>query len=152
MRIAIVGVHCGHIAGMVQSARSAAGSELVGFVEADDALYERYTADGPIPRFDSVGAMLREAQPDVVLEGVLHDAKADLVEACAAAGVHVLLDKPLCRTLEDWERIRTAVTAAGTKLSMWFTSRSRPPFVALHDAVAAGKLGDLVSLISTHPH
>ena len=35
---------------------------------------------------------------------------------------------------------------------MWFTSRSHPPFIALREAVTAGTLGELASLISTHPH
>ena len=86
MRIGIVGVHDGHISGMVQSARQAVGSEIVGLVEADDVLYNRYTEEEVIPRYDSVQALLDGAKPDVVLEGITHAGKADLVEACAAAG------------------------------------------------------------------
>jgi len=152
MRIGIVGVHYGHISGMVQAARKATGSELVGLVEADDALYNRYTEESPIPRFATLAQMLAEARPDVVLEGLTHVDKAALVEACAAAGVNVLLDKPLCRTLEDWERIATAVRTHGIRLSMWYTSRSHPPFIALRQAIVDGLLGDVVSIISTHPH
>ncbi len=152
MRIGIVGVHYGHIAGMVQSARQASGAELVGLVEADDGLYGQYTTDRPIPRFASLQQMLQEARPDVVLEGVTHVDKAALVETCAAAGVHVLLDKPLCRTLDDWHRIHDAVRAHSIRLSMWYTSRSHPPFLALRQAIADGLLGEVVSVISTHPH
>ncbi|NKB65606.1 MAG: hypothetical protein GKR89_00970 [Candidatus Latescibacteria bacterium] len=152
MRIGIAGVHYGHIGGMVQAAAKAPNGELVGLVESDDALYKRYTQDSPIPRYASLADMLQQARPDIVLEGVTHTEKADLVEQCAAAGVHVLLDKPLCRTLEDWERIRAAVQTRNTKLSMWFTSRSYPPFIALRRSVEAGEMGKIVSLISTHPH
>lgn len=152
IRIGIVGVHYGHIAGMVQSARKAENGQIVGLVEADDGLYSKYTSDAPIPRYDTVEQLLAEARPDVVLEGVTHTAKAPLVEACAAAGVHVLLDKPLCRTLEDWERIRAAVQKHSIRLSMWYTSRSHPPFIALRDAIQQGLLGEVVSIISTHPH
>ena len=152
MRIGIVGVHYGHIAGMVQSARRAPGSEIVGLVEADDGLFGRYTEQTAIPRYDNLEQMLEQARLQVVLEGVTHRDKAPLVETCAAAGVHVLLDKPLCRTLEDWERIRTAVQQNDIKLSMWFTSRSHPPFIALKQAIVDGLLGDVVSIISTHPH
>lgn len=151
MKIGILGVHYGHIGGMVASAR-ASGAQLVGLVEADDGLYARYVEPGPIPRYDSLQRMLDEARPDVVLEGIPHIGKADLVETCATAGVHLLLDKPLCRTLADWDRIEAAVTSHGTKLSMWFTSRSYPPFIALKQAVDDGLLGDIVSIISTHPH
>ena len=38
MRIGIMGVHYGHIGGMLQSAQAAANGEIVGLVEADDAL------------------------------------------------------------------------------------------------------------------
>ena len=74
------------------------------------------------------------------------------MEACAAAGAHVLLDKPLCRTLGEWGRIQAAVESSGIKMSMFFTSRYHPPFVALRRAIQDGELGEIVSLISTHPH
>ena len=152
MRIGIVGVHYGHIAGMVQSARQADNGDIVGLVEADDGLYGKYTEGAPIPRYETIDEMLADARPEVVLEGVTHTAKAALVEACAASGVHVLLDKPLCRTMGDWKRIRAAVQLNSIRLSMWYTSRSHPPFIALREAIQQGQLGEVVSIISTHPH
>ncbi|HIL11924.1 MAG TPA: Gfo/Idh/MocA family oxidoreductase, partial [Candidatus Latescibacteria bacterium] len=152
MRIGIMGVHYGHIGGMLQSAQAAANGEIVGLVEADDALYERYAAKTNIPRFNSLEEMLAAAQPELVLEGLVHDKKVELVETCAQAGVHLLRDKPLCRTLDDWQRIRDAIAAHPIELSMWFTSRSHPPFVALRRAILDGELGEIASLISTHPH
>jgi len=152
MRIGIMGVHYGHIGGMFRSALNAENGEIVGIVEADNALYAKYTADRAIPRYPTLEDMLEKSRPELVLEGVTHPEKVDVVEACAAAGAHVLLDKPLCRTLEDWERIRTAVDTHNIHLSMFFTSRSYPTFIALREAVLGGDLGEIVSLISTHPH
>ena len=152
MRIGIMGVHYGHIGGMFQSAQNAKNGEIVGLVEPDDTLYERYASATSIPRFHSLEEMLAQAQPELVLEGLVHDEKTALVETCAQAGVHLLLDKPLCRTLADWERMRAAVAAGKIELSMWFTSRSYPPFIALRRAIEDGELGEIASLISTHPH
>ena len=152
MRIGIMGAHYGHIGAMFRSAQNASNGEIVGLVEADDALYEGYAGPSPIPRFHSLEEMLAEARPELVLEGLVHDEKTDLVETCAVAGVHLLLDKPLCRTLADWERMRAAVATGGIDVSMWFTSRSYPPFIALRRAIADGELGEIASLISTHPH
>ncbi len=152
MRIGIVGVHYGHIGGMVSSARHASNAEIVGIVEEDDALYEQYTQESTIRRYGSLTEMLAEARPDVVLEGLAHHEKVDAIEACAAAGVHVFLDKPLCRTMEEWHRIRRTVETSEIKLTMFFTSRFHRPFMALREAVLAGELGEIVSLISTHPH
>lgn len=152
MRIGVMGVHYGHIGGMFRSAAGAPNGELVGIVEADDALYERYTKDQKIPRYATLEDMLEKARPELVLEGLSHDEKAGFVETCAAAGAHILLDKPLCRTMDEWQRVKTAVETGGIRLSMFYTSRSHPPFIALREAILSGELGEVVSLISTHPH
>ena len=152
MRIGIVGVPYGHISGMGASARGASNAEIVGIVEEDDTLYEQYTKESSIHRYRSLLEMLAEADPEVVMEGLAHHEKVDAIEACAAAGVHVFLDKPLCRTMGEWGRIRRAVETGGIRLTMFFTSRSHPPFMALREAILAGELGEIVSLISTHPH
>lgn len=152
MKIGVMGVHYGHIGGMFRSARNAPNAELVGIVEPDDALYERYTKGGDIPRYPALDDMLDRAKPDIVMEGLAHHKKVGMVETCAAAGAHVFLDKPLCRSMDDWQRIAAAAETHNIRLTMFFTSRSHPPFIALREAVLAGELGEIVSLISTHPH
>ena len=149
MRIGIVGIHYGHIGGMIQSALQAANGQTVGLVEDDDALCARYAS---IPRFATVEDLIDRARPELILEGLTHPEKIALVETCARAGIHLLLDKPLCRTLDDWERMRRAVAASPIHVSMWFTSRSYPPFIALRQAILDDALGTIASLISTHPH
>ncbi|MDA0710559.1 MAG: Gfo/Idh/MocA family oxidoreductase [bacterium] len=152
MKIGIVGVHYGHIGGMFRSALNANNGEIVGLVESDDALYQKYTADAKITRYASLEEMLAMAKPDLILEGLSHEEKPTLIETCARAGVHVLLDKPLCRTGAELARIQAAVASSGIKLSTFFTSRSHSTFIALREAILNGELGELVSLISTHPH
>jgi predicted dehydrogenase len=147
-----MGVHYGHIGGMFRSAVSAENAEIVGIVEPDNKLFEQYSAELGIPRFETLEELLASAKPEIVMEGLAHNEKVEMVEKCAKAGVHVLLDKPLCRSLEDLKRIQTAVETHKTRLSMFFTSRSHPPFMALREAILSGELGELVSLISTHPH
>lgn len=152
MKIGIMGVHYGHIGGMFRSAANAPNGDIVGIVEKNDALYEKYTATKTITRYKSLDDMLEKAKPDLVLEGLTHAEKADAIETCAHAGVHMLLDKPLCSNREQYQRIKTAIEKSGIKLSMNFTSRSYTTFIALREAILNGDLGDIVSLISTHPH
>ncbi len=152
MKIGIMGVHYGHIGGMFHSAVNAPNGEVVGMVESDDALYQKYTAQQNIPRFATLNSMLEKAKPDLVIEGVAHHEKTPVIETCAGAGVHMLLDKPLCRTRDEWQRIKTAVKKNAVALSTFFTSRSYGAFIALRQALLNGDLGDLVSLITTHPH
>ena len=122
MKIGIIGAHYGHIRGMFNSAANAPNGEFVGMVESDATIYERYTEKQAIPRFATLEDMLDKAQPELVLEGLAHNEKVETIETCAAAGAHMLLDKPLCRTREDWQRIRAAVGTHNIKLSTFFTS------------------------------
>lgn len=147
-----MGLHYGHINSMLEEACQSKSAELVGVVETDDTLYDRYIKGAPIARYESLGTMLAEAQPDVVMEGLRHHEKVETIKTCAAAGVHLFLDKPLCRTMAEWSEIDSATQSGGTKLTMNYTSRSYPPFIALREAILAGELGEIVSLISTHPH
>ena len=61
--------------------------------------------------------------------------------ACAQAGKHILVEKPLATTAEDAEAIVAAADAAGVTLMVDFHNRANPPMVATRDAVARGDLG-----------
>jgi predicted dehydrogenase len=150
MKIGITGVHYGHISGMFRSAISAPNGNVIGIYEPDDALFHKYADEHQLERYDDLEALIEAS--DVVAEGMRHEEKADLVELCARHRTNAFLDKPLCRNDRDFERIEKAVSESGIRLTMNFTSRNHPPFVALREAIQNGELGEIVSLITTHPH
>ena len=150
MKIGIAGVHYGHIGGMFDSAVRAPNGEIIGLHEPDDALFHQYASKHNLKRYDSLEALVEAS--DVVVEGMRHEEKADLVELCARHSTHAFLDKPLCRSADDLARIERALGDSDIRLTMFFTSRCHPPFVALREAILNGELGELVSLVTTHPH
>ena len=150
MKIGIAGVHYGHIGGMLRSAIDAPNGETIGLYEPDDELFNQYAGEHGLERYDSLEALVEAA--DVVVEGMRHEEKADLVELCARHNTDAFLDKPLCRNDDDLDRIERALAASSIRLTMNFTSRSYPPFMALREAILNGELGEIVSLITTHPH
>ncbi|HHW10031.1 MAG TPA: Gfo/Idh/MocA family oxidoreductase [Firmicutes bacterium] len=152
MRVGVMGLSEGHISGMLNSALAADNVQVVGVVEDNDEIYEKMGKSRNIPRYPTLDDLLEQAKPQLILEGLNHAQKVELVEKAAAAGAHVLLDKPLCSNEEHYRRIVAAVERSGIQLSMWFSSRSYPPFMALRERIQAGDLGELVSLVSTHPH
>ena len=150
MKIGIAGVHYGHIGGMLPSAMCAPNGETIGLHEPDDRLFHQYAVKHGLKRHASLEALVEAS--DVIVEGMRHDEKADLVELCARHKTHAYLDKPLCRNHTDLARIERALGDSGIRLTMHFTSRSHPPFVALREAILNGELGEIVSLVTTHPH
>ena len=62
---------------------------------------------------------------------------ADLIELAAAAGKHVLCQKPLATTLADCDRIIAAIRQAGVKFSMAFQMRHDPVNQKIKELLAA---------------
>ncbi len=63
------------------------------------------------------------------------------VEACLAAGVPVLCEKPMAATLADASAMVAAARSTGTLLGLAFDQRRHPAHVAIRDAIAAGLIG-----------
>ena len=65
-------------------------------------------------------AVLRDEAVNTVLIGTRHDTHADIVEEALKAGKHVFVEKPLCLTEDELERVaRSYEDAAGRGLQLW---------------------------------
>jgi len=152
MKFGVAGVHYGHFGMMVQDALRRDDIEMVGVAEPDEALRTQWCEKCECEGFERVEDMIERAGPDAVIEGVSIHEKADLVRLCAASKTHLLLDKPLGLSLDELVAMAEQVRASGIELSMYFTLRYWPPFFGLKTLAAEGKLGRIVTMISTHPH
>lgn len=73
-----------------------------------------------------------------------------LVEQAAAAGVHVLCEKPLATTLEDARAMVSACDEAGVSLMTAYPVRFHPAFRQLRKTIQAGVLGRVLSASGTN--
>ncbi|WP_144764846.1 Gfo/Idh/MocA family protein [Curtobacterium sp. 9128] len=85
-------------------------------------------------------------RPDAVVVTSENTRHRELVERAAAAGAHVLCEKPLATTWEDGLAIRDAVAAAGVMLMVAFPVRFSSAFAQLRAAHHAGALGQLFAV------
>lgn len=70
--------------------------------------------------------------------------RAEIAEACAAAGKHVLAEKPLEISTARIDRILAAVDKAGVTLGCIFQSRFAAGPKRVHEAIEQGRFGKLV--------
>ncbi|MGN6743806.1 MAG: Gfo/Idh/MocA family protein [Amnibacterium sp.] len=84
--------------------------------------------------------------PDAVVVTSENARHRELVELAAAAGAHILCEKPLATTWEDGVAMRDAAAAAGVLLMVAFPVRFASAFERLRAAHQAGALGQLVSV------
>jgi UDP-N-acetyl-2-amino-2-deoxyglucuronate dehydrogenase len=101
------------------------------------ALAERHGAVA----YPDMEAFLHHRQLDLVAIGSPPGRHADQAIACARAGLHLLVEKPLAIRVEEIDAIVAAVEAAGVRLAVFFQDRLLPDVVRLKAFLDAGGLG-----------
>ncbi len=91
--------------------------------------------------------MLDEVKPDLVSIGCRWlDQHRDIVVEAANRGVHIYLEKPLCRTLAEADEMADALEQTHTKLVIAHTTRHSPKTEAMQQMLADGKIGRIMEL------
>ncbi len=88
--------------------------------------------------------------PDAVVVCSENARHRPLTERAAAAGAHVLCEKPLATTLDDAEAMIAACARAGVSLMTAYPVRFHPAFRALRARLQDGELGPIRSASGTN--
>ncbi len=109
----------------------------------------RLAASQGAPDYPTLEAFLAHRPLDVVAIGSPSGCHAAQAIACARAGLHVLVEKPMAVTVEEASAVVAAVAAAGVRLGVFFQDRLQPDFIRLKAFLEAGGLGRIL-LASGH--
>jgi len=93
--------------------------------------------------YHDLDAMLADPAIDVVSLCSFPDRHADQAMRAARAGKHLIIEKPLCLTLEDLRRMRQAIRDAGIQTCVCFECRFSSQFLAIRSVIDRGLLGSL---------
>lgn len=151
LRIAVLSFAHTHALSYVHALKDMPGVELL-TADPDGA-----AAPDDAPRGASLAAQLGVAYvdsydevftwgPDAVVIAAENSRHRELVERAAAAGAHVLCEKPLATTVEDAIAMRDACDRAGVLLMVAYPVRFSP---AVRDAIAelrSGRLGRILGV------
>jgi predicted dehydrogenase/NADPH:quinone reductase-like Zn-dependent oxidoreductase len=140
LRFAVIG--CGDIGLANARAIAAAGNaEAVLCHDAVPALAEAAAEAAGAEAVPELEAALDARRVDAAFLSVPHDLHASLVARCAAAGLHVVVEKPLAVDLAGAEEAVAAAAAAGVTLSTCFSFRYYDAVRAARALADAGALG-----------
>jgi 1,5-anhydro-D-fructose reductase (1,5-anhydro-D-mannitol-forming) len=89
------------------------------------------------------GEMLADPEVDAVYIATPNALHADQVVAAAAAGKHVMCDKPLATSTAEARRAAAACQSAGVRLGITFQTRFHDAFIPCREAIQDGSLGDI---------
>jgi predicted dehydrogenase len=108
--------------------------ELVGIVESDDARAAEMCAAHNCDRFDSLEALAKAC--DAVSVVVPTDHHRNVAVPLLVGGCHLLIEKPLCVSLEEAEDILSAAKAAGRIVQVGHIEHYNPVMGYLENAVS----------------
>lgn len=94
--------------------------------------------------YDNCVQMLKELKPDVAIISARLDLIPNLIMEAAAAGCHIIAEKPLAIDMPTLEKVRKSVEKNKINLMAMLTMRSDPQFVAAREVYQAGHIGQAV--------
>ncbi|MCC6728652.1 MAG: Gfo/Idh/MocA family oxidoreductase [Chthonomonadales bacterium] len=93
--------------------------------------------------YDSWQQMLEEEELDIVQAASDNRSGADIVEACAARGIHVVSEKPMSATLAQANRMVAAARRAGIRLLINWPTAWSPAVQEMERRILAGEIGQV---------
>ncbi len=155
IRVAIVGLEHGHVAGFLKQFPNQHDVQLVGIVDADTALSHRYAQQfhlDPSLFYAQLDAMITARHPQALLVYTSVGKHREVIEAAAQHGLSVMVEKPLTMSLDDALAIRHAAREHHIQVlvnyeTTWYASNR-----AAYDEVAKGTLGDLRRIVVHDGH
>lgn len=115
-----------HIPGLVDSQFA----DLVAVCDTDPCAVAAQAQRHNVPGFTDVGALLHEVRPDFVIVAVPHHAGRAVIEACAAAGVHVMKEKPFATSPAEAADLAALCDKASIALMVAVQRRFHPIYTA----------------------
>ena len=108
-----------------------------------------FAARFPFPTTGSLDEILADDRVQAVAVFTPANTHADIGLACARAGKHVLMEKPLDITTARAEALVSGCRAAGVTLGVVLQHRFRPAALRAAELIAAGALGQIVGCSTT---
>src|SRR5687768_12686665 len=91
--------------------------------------------------------MLDKMKPDIVSIGPRWlDQHCEMVLAAAERGIHIYIEKPMCRTLQEADRMVAACSEHDVKLAIAHQTRYSPKISVIRNLIQDGKIGKLLEL------
>jgi len=155
LRVAIIGMVHGHVAGFLGPALKRGDIQIVGIAEADQEVAHRYANEFKLDSrllYADMETMLTKVQPQAVLVYTDTRDHRRVVEAAARHGIAVMMEKPLAVSVEDALAIQRAADTAHIAVLVNYETTWYPSNAAVYALVREGALGDIRKVVVHDGH
>jgi len=140
MKVAVIG--CGGMGhAHAESYAAIPGVELVGVCDLNLELAQSLASKTQTQAFSSFEEMNAQVNPDLVSVTVPSFLHKKVALLAAAAGKHIVCEKPIALNLEDAEEIKQACQENGVRLFVGHVVRFFPDYAQAKQQIDAGQIG-----------
>ncbi len=153
-RFAFAGFRHYHILDLYEAVKKHGGAELVAAAEDDSATVEDLGTRNVALTHPSVDELLHQSDAfDVLAIGDYFGRRGALAIRGLELGKHVIVDKPVCTKLEQWQKIRALSLERGLSVGCQLSNRSEPCMFTLRRLIREGAIGRIhtVNFMGQHP-
>ena len=130
--------------------------DIVAAAENDPQTAADLSSRGVTLTHDSVESMLSGSEgPDfeVVAIGDYYTNRGNLALMALRAGKHVILDKPVCTSLDELDAIRNESLKRGLAVGCMLNNRDAGQFITLKGLIEEGRIGKIqtINFMGHHP-
>ena len=156
IRLAIFGLVHDHVGGFIPGLAGRAEVNLVGIVEPDQALAERYRRRFHLEArvfFPTLDALIAaKGRIDAVATFTSTYDHRRVVETCAPLGIDVMMEKPLAVSLADAQAIAAAARKGGIQVFVNYETTWYPSNRAARELLGRHAIGDVRKIVVHDGH
>jgi predicted dehydrogenase len=142
LTVAVAGLVHDHVWGNAAHFAECRDTELVAVSDPNKPLIDQFVSRYPgVRAFRDYRKMLDATEPDIALVCTTNAGTADIVEACAKRGVHVVSEKPMASKLSEADRMLRAAKRGKIRLMVNWPTFWSPAFAHLVTLVKKGAIG-----------
>ena len=136
-----------------EAIRFVPGARIVAVASPSPGRAERFAAERGIPRhFTDYRALLDLANLDMVVLGIPNDLHCEVTCQAAAAGKHVVVEKPMAMNLAECDRMIAACDRSGVILGYAEELCFAPKYLRLKELVTEGAFGKVHLVKQSEKH
>ncbi|MBV9084469.1 MAG: Gfo/Idh/MocA family oxidoreductase [Acidobacteriaceae bacterium] len=155
LRIGVVGLVHGHVAGFLNGALKRSDVQIVGIAEPDRALFDKYSKRYRLEASlycASIEDLVSRFHPEGVVTYTNSFDHRRVVEECARYRIHVMMEKPLAVSYADALAMQRAADSARIHVlvnyeTTWYASNK-----AAYDLIHSRALGELRKVVAHDGH
>jgi predicted dehydrogenase len=150
LRFGVLGVSHFAMKRMLPAMRAVPGIEVAAIASREGAKAEAAAREHGIPKaHGSYEALVADPGIDAIYNPLPNHLHVPWSERAAAAGKHVLCEKPIATTAGEARRLLAARDRAGVTVCEATMVRLQPRWLAVRDLLRAGRIGELRTFIGT---